>query len=376
MSTQKLNEVSITQAQTLIHSVLISSFIREVIPTNICLEGSPGVGKSAIINCLPVLLAPKLNVEPENIVVIDIRLSAMEASDVQGIPFVDGGQMKFSTPEWFPTKTHDEAGNPIYYILFMDELMNCNQSVQHAAYRLILDRSIQNGKKLPVSCAVIAAGNKKSDKTGAKPLLPAAANRFGLHLSITKLQSNIEYMTVAGFDPSIVGYLDYRQDAMFQPPTDESAFPTPRTWEFVDDHLKNPMLTADDSLLTIAVAGAIGSEFAVDFMAFREYNHQLPDWKRIRSNDSSYSYKVPSNDTALTFALGVALAYQYIDTLGNQLFDEATNLTNAILKSLPSEIIVVMIRTMKREKRALAQLPRVKPLYEEFKKVAKYTQDD
>lgn len=362
----KLNEVSIKEAQKIVGSIISHGFLNGEAPTNICLHGSPGIGKSAIINALPVYLAPLLECKVSDIVVIDVRLAAMAESDVQGIPFVEGGKMYFSTPPWFPK----DDGK--YYILFFDELMNCSRPVQHAAYRIILDRSIQNGSVLPKRCAIVGAGNLRSDKTGAQPLLPAAANRFGLHLNLTRLVDSLNYMVEAGFDHSIVGYLDWQKSAIYQPPTDEAAFPSPRTWESVDKHLKNPAIADDDNILMVAVAGAVGSTHAVEYMAFREYGKILPDWKRIRSGDTTYNYKVPREDGAIQCALGTAIAYEFIDAFQRDLPKEVENLCDTIVVDLPKEVIVTMIRTLKRDPKSVAKIPRSAGLYAAFKSVAKH----
>lgn len=362
----KMNDVSIVEAAKLLKIVISDAFKNNKIPSNICIEGPPGVGKSGITNNLPEVLAPVLNVDESQIVVIDVRLGAMEASDVQGIPFVCDGEMKFSTPEWFP----EDDGK--YYILLMDELMNCAQSVQHAAYRLILDRSIHNGKVLPDRCAVVGLGNRKEDKTGAKPLLPAAANRFALHMSITKFRDSLDYMVQKRFDSSIVAFLEYNSDAIYRPPVSESAFPTPRSWEFVNRHLTNSELVDDEFLLNIAVSGAVGSVTAAEFLSFREYNSHLPDWSRIRQGDQGYHYKVNTSDTALMFSLGTAIAFELIDALNGDKFDEIDNLCDVILDHLPSEIIIVTIRNIKRDMKAAAKMPRSKKLFEHFKKIAAY----
>lgn len=359
------NSVSIDEAELLIHSSLLRSFNNMTIPPNICLHGSPGTAKSSII----FQIAKKLEAElGKPVEVIDLRLAAIEESVVQGIPFVaetgeigrsyrpdindgEGGyveynmrDMFFSTPAYFPRDPNK------FYILFLDELMNAPLPVQHAAYRLILDRSCQNGTVLPDSCAVIAAGNLKEDKTGAKPLAPAAANRFAMHLIIDRNRAHesfIRYAIDNNFEESVIGYLNYRTENIYQPPiSGESAFPTQRSWEFADGHLKNDAISDSDHLLTIAIAGAIGSATAVDFMGYRENYDKLPNWKLVRAGKQEYT--MPRGDEQLKYAVSTAVAFQMLDAIKTSVDKDQTEVDNLckVVDQLPKEAKVVMFKTM------------------------------
>jgi len=379
MSTNnRANAVSITKAAELMHAVVLNGFKRGSVPQNICLVSAPGTGKSAITWQLSDRLTEELGEECE---VIDIRLSGMDSSDVQGIPFVSNEgirngefvslehrQMFFSTPAWWPNDPNK------YYILFLDELMNAPPHVQHAAYRLILDRSVQNGSKLPDNVAIIAAGNRKEDKTGAKPLLPAAANRFGLHLEIDQgaaKDSFIEYAMRKGLDRSIVGYLSFKSESVYQTPADgESAFATPRSWEFADDHLKNEMIASSDDTLRIAIAGAIGSSTAIDFMGFREYYDRLPNWSKIRSGADDYT--MPTNDEGLKYAVSSSLAFELLDAMKIEDKAQSTKEVDNLCKvfdQAPPELAIVSFKMMASDNKTRMKFVSYKSLNAIFQKV-------
>lgn len=385
MTQNVANSVSIIEAETLIRASLSDAIKRGVIPPNICLAGPPGVAKSAIIHQIAASLTEEFDKPCE---VIDIRLAAMEGSDLQGIPYVaETGEvvetyrngekitynkrdMFFSTPSFFP---HDPEKN---YILFLDELMNAPVAVQHAAYRLILDRTCQNGTKLMDNVAIVAAGNRKEDKTGAKDLAPAAANRFAMHLIIDKNQAKepfIAYAMRKGFDQSIVGYLNWKEGNIYNPPSNgESAFPTPRSWEFVDGHLKNEVIAANDTLLNVAIAGAVGSSVSIDFMGFREYYSQLPDWKKIRSGKEEY--EMPKGDEQLKYAVSSAIAYQVLDAMAMEDKEksqaEVDNLCK-VISQLPRETKIVTFKTMRSFDQALTvKFVHYKPLREQWQTVS------
>jgi len=348
-----LNSVTITKAKDLITEALTSY---EGIPPNIMLHGSMGLGKSSIVRQVGEELGYRI---------IDLRLSGLESSDVQGIPYVYEGEMMFSTPSWWP-----KDGEKV--ILFLDEITNCSVSVQHAAYRLILDRSIQNGKVLGDEVAIIAAGNLKSDRTGAKELLPAANNRFAMHLFIDSkraAKSFLDWSMSNGIDKDIVAFLSWKEECVFIPPeSGEPAFPTPRSWESASKLKKNH--NGDDADLSIKIASSVGSAAAVELMSFIEYNQFLPNWKEMKENEA-YSYDMPKNDTAMMYALSVAMAFETINAIDESDVDYINKLATMV-GSLDDEIKTVFFRTLKRKPESAYQLVKYESLRDQFKTVSKF----
>lgn len=351
----KLNLVDIAEAREMILQTLKSQI--EFPPKkhmNIYLTGSPGLGKSAIIS----QIAKELDM-----VLIDLRLSAMEESSVLGVPYVHDGIMRYSTPQWWDENLF--SGKPC--ILFLDELSSATPMVQTAAYRLILDRTIQNGKRLPDNCFIIAAGNLKSDKTGARDPLPALSNRFGMHLEIDKTRSFkpfIEWAYDQGFDMRLLAFLEWDKASVYGKIGDDVAYATPRTIEDVNTHLRT---YTTDTLINIAVAGAVGSEWAHKFSGFRENFGKLPDYERIMAGDKSYKYvKADDGDIGLEFAIAVTIAQQFIELFNTEELRKSEmsktkgeNLMS-VVNQLDKDIQVIFLRSLKRDIRAL-QASRVIP---------------
>lgn len=359
-----LNKVSIGVVADMLEAIIAPAFQSGTVPQNIMIQGSPGMGKSANVYEAAEKIGKIIGKPVE---VIDVRLGTMESSEVQGIPYnaesddydileLSNGEvihrfrktMQTSTPAWFPTDPDK------FYILFLDELTNASVSVQQAAYRLILDRSVQNGATLPASCAIIAAGNLREDKTGAKPLVPALANRFGLHLIVDIHQSAddiINHAISAGWSRSIIGFLSYKKESIYVNSGNEDAFATPRSWSYVNEHLKNDMLAAKSGLLDIAIAGAIGTATATEFAGYREYEDKIPSWKDIRSG--KVDYKVPQGDESLKFAITTALSFEIVDAMRNGKDDEIYNLMK-VTQQLPKEMSPVLVRTISGADKSIA----------------------
>lgn len=377
----KLNKVNIENAKNIIKRSIRHAFANDEILPNIMLTGSPGVGKSSIVLQAVREVEDELNIE---IVLFDVRLGSYEASEVQGVPHnVDTGvtylneqgyeiqvkELTTSTPDWFPRDKEK------YYVIFFDEFTNCPVSVQHAAYRILLDRSIQNGTKLPTRCAIIAAGNLRSDKTGTKPLMPAAANRFGIHMEIdnsTLSESFVSYALSKGLDRTIVGFLQWKPDSIFNGIGVEDAFASPRTWEVVNKHIE--VYGDDPELFDIAVAGAIGTEDAIAYLGYREFDGLLPDLKQVRKGEIDYSF--PIGEEQIKWAALTGISYEVIDILSGDPEDEALQIEMnnmvALVNQIPKEMQIVFFRMINNDPSKVAKIFKFPSFRESFKTISTF----
>jgi hypothetical protein len=354
-----LNSVSIEKAKEILSKFAELSIKKDSTPMNVMLIGSPGLGKSTIVKAIA---------KENNMGLIDLRLAGFDATDVGGLPYVSNGTMVFSEPEWFK-EIISSNGKP--YILFLDELTNAPASTQSAAYRLLLDREITNGKKLPNNVFIVAAGNTKEDQSGARPLLPPLANRFALHLFIDKnkaSESFLKYTIENKFDRSIIGFLSYKKSNVSVAYSNNPAFATPRSWEYVNTILTNGMFDGTD--LDMVIAGSIGTDVASEFSAFRELNHKLPDWEKLK-HDSTYVYDVPNDDEALKYSISVGLSIEMLDSLEQ---DDAVAIKSLakFLEAFSDEIKILVFRTMKKDQTNMRKLVKYAELLKEFRSISKY----
>ena len=305
----------------------------------IYLHSSPGLGKSSIV---------RQATEELDIGFVDIRLSQMEQSEVAGIPYVSHAgdeteTMKMSVPTWFPSKAKIKAGEcPKEGVIFFDELSNAAIGVQHAAYGIILDREV-HGVKLGDGWQIVAAGNKKEDKTGAKGVAPALANRFGTHIFIRPdMDDFITYAVGARLNPEINGFINFKTNALYQfdPTKNDVAFATPRSWEQVSYLIDCGF---DNSEFSIALAGCIGVGLANDFMAFRKYYSKLPNFTDIMEGKSEY--KVPKDDMGMTFAISSSLTTAIVEHSDNAKY--LKNLTKVMVQ-LEDDFLTMIYKTLQR----------------------------
>lgn len=314
----------------------------------VMMHSAPGVGKSSVVRQvsedIKKMFSESESFKGKKFRVIDVRLGAMEAADIQGIPFVDDGQMKFSTPEWFPEQ--DECG-----ILFLDELSNASIPCQQAAYRLVLDREIHNGKKLPEGFLIVAAGNNKDDKTGAKGLVPALAGRFASHFYV---EANKEEFLTHGFgkkfNHNVLGLIAFKPDLLVTKAEGaEFGYASPRTWEFVSSILNNPYLEMNADATKTAVYGAVGRSVASELYGFIEFNQFLPDFDKVENAEPYTLHEKfeskSGKDLGVKFALMMALAQRMVLRLEDGEYSKAENLVD-LTSAMDKSTVGMMYRMM------------------------------
>lgn len=293
----KVNDIinlEVNQFIDLVTPLLASSQPTEI--PSLMLWGPPGIGKSVGVKTvgrkLKEMTGKKVNIT-------DVRLLLFNPIDLRGIPVADANRelAKWLKPQIFQM---DESSDTIN-ILFLDEISSAPLSVQAASYQITLDRVIGE-HKLPDNCFVIAAGNRIGDKGVSYAMPKPLANRLS-HLEIVcGVEDWKKWAIPAGIDSRIIGFLNYKNSALFQfnPSNDDVAYPTPRSWEMVDKYLKKMELEKAFPL----IAGSVGAGAAVEFKAYTNVYEMLPDVQGILNGKVK---KVPKRPDIL-YALSASLA--------------------------------------------------------------------
>ncbi len=241
--------------------------------TPVMLWGPPGVGKSQIIAQIA---------RHHGVPLIDVRLSQMEPTDLRGIPFRNGDRVEWSVPALLPDATRHGPGG----ILFLDEITSAPPTVTAAAYQLILDRRLGE-YRAPEGWVIFAAGNRYGDR-GVTYVMPTPlANRFTHYEVEPNLEDWVAWAHSAAIDSRVIAFLRFRPDLLFDFDLAHNpvAFPSPRSWEYAHRALAK----FDDSpeLLLDAVQACVGPAAGVEFKAFVDNMHELPDIDAITRGESA-----------------------------------------------------------------------------------------
>jgi MoxR-like ATPase len=293
----------------------ISNALRTLVAARqpVFLWGGPGIGKSAIVSQLAEDLTIPLQ---------DVRALLLDPVDLRGLPFLGSdGRSKWATPEFLP---QEGSG-----ILFLDELNAAPAMVQASCYQLVLDRKLGE-YTLPDGWAIVAAGNRDSDRAVTTRMPTPLRNRF-VHLEFeVDLQEWSEWAIRAGIRPEVIAFLRFRQELLSVFDRDANAFPSPRSWEFISRILD---ATPDQAVEHELFAGAVGSGAATEFSAFMRMFRELPNIDAILLNP--LKEPVPEN-AAAQYAVASALARCASDTN----FDRVC----LYLNRMPTEFRVLCVR--------------------------------
>ncbi|WP_373000013.1 AAA family ATPase [Sulfurimonas sp.] len=299
----------------------LTALIEQKVPA--FLWGAPGIGKSSIV---------KQIAQSNEIDFIDLRLALMDPTDLKGIPFYD---KESHTALWAPPAFLPKSGEGI---LFLDELNTAAPSVQASAYQLILDRRVGE-YELPDGWAIVAAGNRESDRGVTYRMPSPLANRF-VHF---EMEVNVDDWKFWAYkkeiDERVISYISYKTEHLFtfDAKSEAKSFATPRSWEYVDSILKSNM---SQDLLLDSISGAVGREVAVGFLSFAKVMSRLPDIKNIlASGDGEYSDEVD-----VLYALSTGLVSALLKENSDENLDNLLRYT----LGLKSEFAVMCVQDLQR----------------------------
>lgn len=275
--------------------------------------GSPGVGKSDVVRQVA---------ESKKMALKDVRALLLDPVDLRGLPFLSSdGQAKWATPEFLP---RDGQG-----ILFLDELNSAAAMVQASCYQLVLDRKLGD-YTLPDGWAIVAAGNRDSDRGATTRMPTPLRNRF-THLQFeVDTQEWCEWAIRSAIRAEVIAFIRFRPELLSAFDRDANAFPSPRSWAFVSRILcSSPSEEIEHEL----IAGTVGDAAATEFSAFLATFRNLPNIDAILMNPQCEP--VPEN-AAAQFAVAAALSHCATDTN----FDRICT----YLDRMPKEFNVMCVR--------------------------------
>jgi len=128
---------------------------------------------------------------------------------------------------------------------------------------------------------------------------------------------------------------------------DSYAFPTPRSWAFVDQRLK--LKKVDEDTLFYGVSALVGDGAAGEFIAFRQIHKDLPDVDALIASPRTYK---PQDNVAVNIALAGALASQAED-------DKMDNIVK-VLSKMDTEYQVIGMKLAIRYNKDIITHPAVK----------------
>jgi hypothetical protein len=244
------------------------------------MEGAPGLGKTQ--SKRQVAAALGLNY-------VSLIGSQYDPAELAGwaLP-VDGTEkMKRSEPDWWP-----DGSTPT--LLDLDELPQSTTAVQNIFAQLVNERRIGK-RQLPDNVVITASGNRLSDKAGTSAIPTHLRDRLMFLPVEADLEDVIAYLQRNNADERICGYLRARPEFLHKFDRDQTACPSPRSWDRVNTILTR--FSVDPLCMSYSIAGQVGVEAAADFQTYLKVTAQMPDIDGIIANPRGS--QIPANMSIL-----------------------------------------------------------------------------
>ena len=217
----------------------------------------------------------KVEKEPEKyFILIDIRLSEMDSTDIKGLPIFtnDNKAIEFKTPRWALFLENSKSNG----FLFFDEINLAIPLVMSSCYKIIYDRVINEGV-VNKNWLIMGAGNTTEDNAPINEIAPPLKDRAG---EVELLGSNTEdwieqFALKNNFVSEIIGYLTFKESSLYKVDfEDTQKFTTYRGWERLNNLIKNIDRT-DIKKLRLISSTAIGEGISEEFTAFCNLRNKI-----------------------------------------------------------------------------------------------------
>lgn len=236
-------------------------------------------------------------------VLIDIRLSEYDSSDIKGLPvFKDNNSaIEFKTPVWAMFMNMPESDG----ILFFDEINLAPPLVMSSCYKIIYDRII-NESPIAKDWIVVGAGNLDEDRAYTNHVAPPLKDRAGeVELVGATADGWTKWAMKHGIEPRIIGFINFKEGHLYKVDfNDNQKFTTYRGWERVSK-LINGVESLDK--MGLLVCSAIGEGIGKEFIAFCKISKDI-DLPGIIANPARIN---TLNEMSIKWFITTAVAEKY-----------------------------------------------------------------
>ena len=280
--------------------------------------GPPGAAKSMIA---------RQAADAANRNYVDVRALLLDPVDLRGIPWRDSADRT----RWAPPVFLPPSDDPGLWLINLEELPSAVPMVQAALYQLFLERKCGE-YELPEGASLIACGNRDADRAVVHRMPAPLSNRL-VHLEI-RVDANdwCAWGAANGIAPEVLFFIELQPDLLhdFDPQSKEHAFPSPRSWEFASNIVKNRN-GLDPEVERALFRGTVGEAAAVQFTAFLKVWRELPHPRAIINDPENAD--IPENASTL-MALCGSLYRMASDVTLDAIVTYATRLRREVGESL------------------------------------------
>ena len=217
---------------------------------------------------------------PEKFFILaDLRISGMDATDLRGLPKLDGDYVSSTPYSW----VNYFAAKNAMGVIFFDEINLAPPLIAAQAYEVILDRTIAD-QKLADDVLVIGAGNRANDSAYTYPMPLPLKDRF-MEIEMTPdAESWTKWASSAGVNPYLVSFIQWKGEYLYSldKVKGEEKGSTPRGIVRASKLIEGMDLAKDDfanDLISASCGEAFSNEFAGFMAVFKALS-----WDKIFAN--------------------------------------------------------------------------------------------
>jgi hypothetical protein len=243
-------------------------------------------------------------------VLIDIRLSEYDSSDIKGLPIFkdDKLSIEFKVPFWALLLEKLESDG----ILLFDEVNLAPPLVVSSCYKIIYDRVI-NESKINNNWLIIGCGNVSGDRAYTHEVSPPLRDRGGEVELVLDSGEWTNWATQNGMRAEIIGFNVWKNSLRHVDFEDEQKFTTPRGWERANRLMVNHEFNKKTyDKLKMIVASAIGEGIATEFVAYCKIQ-ELIDLEALIKDPTKIKHELKDRDISVKYFVTTAVAEKYKD---------------------------------------------------------------
>lgn len=256
---------------------------------NLYLEGAPGVAKSSVV----YQSAAQLGID-----IGEFRFAGSDPTDIKGIPDLKSGRTVWATPEELPTDP-DWRG-----IVFFDEIVQGSPMTMSAVTELVLEGKM--GKYvLPKGAMIVAAGNRRSDRSAVNEMPRHLADRFIVVPVEADVDDFVVWADTNNIRSEITSFVRARPDLLSAFDPQQMKSPSMRGWGFVSSILD---MNVHPVVQHTLISGCVGSGAALEFLGHLELYGQIPTVEEILANPETAKMPKGENAPAMCYAIASNLS--------------------------------------------------------------------
>ena len=233
----------------------IGVIIEERPSFGIFMWGPPGIGKTS----KAYEIAKKRDVP-----ILYFPLAGTDPVDVKGGGYIIDEKGK-KVLDWITPRRFFQYED---YILFFDDLTLAVDALQGTIYEIVCERSVR-GNPLPKGCQIIGASNRQIDNPASYELQRPLRSRWTQYTVKADLPCWLKWAIQNNIHADIRGFVQFRENYFSPEEINGDAYPCPRTWANVNDHLGKGY-ASNERLLGASVVGSVGEEAGQEFMKYRK----------------------------------------------------------------------------------------------------------